>query len=76
MADRLLFFFFVWSYPVSVMIYYPKWIGKENYRKKKNQAISLALALQTSTWDMIKTKRQLFKLSSKLVRDCHLLILK
>ena len=35
MADRF-FFFFGWLYAVSVMIYYPKWIGKENYRKKKN----------------------------------------
>ena len=33
-----LFFFFVWPYAVSAMIHYTEWIGKENYRKKKNQA--------------------------------------
>ena len=33
-----LFFFFIWPYAVSAMIHYTEWIGKENYRKKKNQA--------------------------------------
>ena len=75
MADRL-FFFVVRPCAVSVMIYYPKWIDKEKLSQKEKPSKGLALALQTITWDMNKTKRQLFKLSSKLVRDCHLLILK
>ena len=50
------------------------WQGKLSQKEKPSKG--LALALQTITWDKNKTKRQLFKLSSKLVRDCHLLILK